>query len=212
MYSVLLVEDDLQLAKIVKKILESKDFIVTMVTDGAEALEYIKNRDYDFYLIDINIPNVNGLELVKYIKELNKEGKIIMITASVEEYNFKKAYEYGCDDYIKKPFHLTELEVRINRLMNKSEIEFDEYKFDFNSQDLYKNKELINLRRKEKKLLYLLLKNKNHTVDNQKIIDFVWSDSKTKNPSVRQLVNELRKKFEKDYIKTVVGVGYRFEV
>ena len=212
MYSVLLVEDDLQLAKIVKKILESKDFIVKMVTDGAEALEYIKNRDYDFYLIDINIPSVNGLELVKYIKELNKEGKIIMITASVEEYNFKKAYEYCCDDYIKKPFHATELEVRINRLRNKSEIEFDEYKFDFNSQDLYKNKELINLRRKEKKLLYLLLKNKNHTVDNQKIIDFVWSDSKTKNPSVRQLVNELRKKFEKDYIKTVVGVGYRFEV
>ncbi len=212
MYSVLLVEDDLQLAKIVKKILESKDFIVTMVTDGAEALEYIKHRDYDFYLIDINIPSVNGLELVKYIKELNKEGKIIMITASVEEYNFKKAYEYGCDDYIKKPFHATELEVRINRLMNKSEIEFDEYKFDFNSQDLYKNDESVNLRRKEKKLLYLLLKNRNHTVDNQKIIDFVWSDSKTKNPPVRQLVNELRKKFDKDYIKTVVGVGYRFEV
>ena len=212
MYSVLLVEDDLQLAKIVKKILESKDFIVTMVTDGAEALEYIKHRDYDFYLIDINIPSVNGLELVKYIKELNKEGKIIMITASVEEYNFKKAYEYGCDDYIKKPFHATELEVRINRLMNKSEIEFDEYKFDFNSQDLYKNDESVNLRRKEKKLLYLLLKNRNHTVDNQKIIDFVWNDSKTKNPPVRQLVNELRKKFDKDYIKTVVGVGYRFEI
>ncbi|EDM23380.1 response regulator transcription factor [Caminibacter mediatlanticus TB-2] len=213
MYSVLLVEDDLQLAKIVKKILESKDFIVTIIEDGNEALEYIKSREYDFYLIDINIPNINGLELVKYIKELKKEGKIIMITASVEEYNFKKAYEYGCDDYIKKPFHATELEVRINRLIEKKRvIEFDDYKFDLNTQDLYKNNQTINLRKKEKKLLYLLLKNINHTVDNQKIIEFVWNDSKTKNPPVRQLINELRKKFEKDYIKTVVGVGYRFEV
>jgi len=214
MYSVLLVEDDLQLAKIVKRILESKDFIVTLVKDGSEALDFIKNKDYNFYLIDINIPGVNGLELVKYIRELKKDGYILMITASVEEYNFKKAYEYGCDDYIKKPFHATELEVRIKHLLEQEEksISFDNYEFIFESSDLFKDGELVNLRKKEKKLLYILLKNINYTVNNQKIIDFVWgSDNKT-NPSVRQLVNELRKKFDKDYIKTVVGVGYRFEV
>ncbi|GAB6045893.1 response regulator transcription factor [Caminibacter profundus] len=214
MYSVLLVEDDLQLAKIVKRILASKEFIVTLVKDGSEALDFIKNKDYNFYLIDINIPGVNGLELVKYIRELKKDGYILMLTASVEEYNFKKAYEYGCDDYIKKPFHATELEVRIKHLLEQEEksISFDDYEFVFESNDLFKDGELVNLRKKEKKLLYILLKNINYTVNNQKIIDFVWgSDNKT-NPSVRQLVNELRKKFDKDYIKTVVGVGYRFEV
>ncbi len=214
MYSVLLVEDDLQLAKIVKRILESKDFIVTLVEDGSKALELIKNNDYDFYLIDINIPGVNGLELVKYIRELKKNGKVIMITASVEEYNFKKAYEYGCDDYIKKPFHATELEVRIKHLMEKEEesIKFDDYEFIFSSSDLFKNKEMVNLRKKEKKLLYILLKNANYTVNNQKIIDYVWGGENKKDPPIRQLVNELRKKFDKDYIKTVVGVGYRFEI
>jgi DNA-binding response OmpR family regulator len=212
MHSVLLVEDDLQLAKIVKRILEAKDFIVTMCEDGAEALKLINSKDYDLYLIDINIPSVNGLELVKYIRELKKDGYIVMITASVEEYNFKKAYEYGCDDYIKKPFHATELEVRIEHLLGDDKsIKFDDYEFIPETFDLFKNGERINLRKKEKKLLYILLKNMNLTVNNQKIIDYVWGENAKSNPPLRQLVNELRKKFDKDYIKTVVGVGYRFE-
>jgi DNA-binding response OmpR family regulator len=212
MYSVLIVEDDLQLAKIIKRILESKDFVVTLVEDGDEALKLIKENDYDFYLIDINIPGVNGLELVKYIRELKEDGNILMITASVEEYNFKKAYEYGCDDYIKKPFHATELEVRINHLLEKKKsIKFDDYEFVFETGDLFKNKEPINLRKKEKKLLHLLLKNANFTVSNDKIVKYVWGSVK-KDPPVRQLVNELRKKFDKNYIETVVGVGYRFKI
>ncbi len=214
MYSVLLVEDDLQLAKIVKRILESKNFLVDLVENGNEAIEKIKKRDYDIYLIDINIPGVNGLELVKFIREVKNSGFIIMITASVEEYNFIKAYEYGCDDYIKKPFHSTELEVRIKHLLEKMErIKFDDYEFVFTTGDLFKNKEPIYLRKKEKKLLSLLLRSPNLTVNTEKIISYVWgNDFKGKEPPVRQLVNELRKKFDKDYIKTVVGVGYRFEI
>ncbi len=212
MSSVLLIEDDLQLAKVIKRILESKDYAVQIIENGNDAIQTIKTRNFDLYLIDINIPGVNGLELVKYIREIKESGYIIMITASVEEYNFIKAYEYGCDDYIKKPFHATELEVRINHLMEKMKpFKFDDYEFIFETEDLFKNGELINLRKKEKKLLSLLLKNTNLTVSNQKIIDNVWG-MENKNPPVRQLINELRKKFDKDYIKTVVGVGYRFDV
>ena len=214
MYSVLLVEDDLQLAKIVKKILESKDFMVEIEENGSEAIKKIKEKDYDIYLIDINIPGVNGLELVKFIREIKDFGFIIMITASAEEYNFKKAYEYGCDDYIKKPFHAAELEVRINHLLEKLDrIKFDGYEYVFTTEDLFKDGKSVYLRKKEKKLLTLLLKNPNLTVNNDKIISYVWGgDFKGKEPPVRQLVNELRKKFDKDYIKTVVGVGYRFEI
>ena len=140
MYSVLLVEDDIQLTKIVKRILEGKDFIVQTVADGKEALDLIKNKDFDFYLIDINIPSVNGLELVKYIKELKKRGKIIMLTAASEDYYFKTAYDYGCDDYIKKPFELKELELRIKRLVfkktNKIKIT-DDYEFDVKKLKLF---------------------------------------------------------------------------
>jgi len=213
LYKVLLVEDDYQLAKIVKKILESKDFQVTMFDDGIQALQEIKKTHYDLYLIDINIPGITGLELVRYIKEFNSSGIVIMITANLDEYYFEKAYEYGCDDYIKKPFHATELEVRIKHLLNSQKnILFDEYKYDFEELELYKNGERVVLRKKEKKLLEILLKNINRTVYNQKIIDYVWEGEKKDNYPLRQLVNELRKKFDKPYIKTVVGIGYRFEV
>jgi len=213
MISVLLVEDDLQLAKIVKKILESKDYEVVLVEDGLNAVEKIKERSFDLYLIDINIPNISGLEVVKYIRELYSDGFIVMITASVDEYYFEKAYEYGCDDYIKKPFHATELEVRIQRLLEKQKsFSFDDYEFRFEDDELFKNGERVPLRKKEKRLLHILLKNVNRTVHNQRIIDYVWEGEKKNNYPLRQLVNELRKKFDKDYIKTVVGIGYRFEV
>ncbi len=213
MISVLLVEDDLQLAKIVKKILESRNYEVLLVEDGLKAVDEIKNRPFDLYLIDINIPNISGLEVVKYIRELYSDGYIVMITASVDEYYFEKAYEYGCDDYIKKPFHATELEVRIQRLLKKQKsFSFDDYKFRFEDDELFKNKERVPLRKKEKRLLHILLKNVNRTVHNQRIIDYVWEGEKKNNYPLRQLVNELRKKLDKDYIKTVVGIGYRFEV
>ena len=214
MLKVLLVEDDLQLAKIVKKILISKGFDVVLKNDGILALEEIKKNSFDFYLIDINIPGIDGLELVKHIRKLHDdEGFIIMITANIDEYYFEKAYEYGCDDYIKKPFHIKELEVRINRLLNKKEsITFDEYEFEFDEDALFKNNERINLRKKEKRLLFILLKNINKTVPNEKILNYVWEGEQKESYPLRQLINEIRKKFDKNYIKTVVGIGYRFEI
>ena len=210
--NVLLIEDDLQLARIVKKILEAKNYKVTLIDNGDDAYEDIKKRFYNLYLIDINIPGINGLELVKQIRKLYDEAVIIMITASIDEYYFQKAYEYGCDDYIKKPFHATELEVRIKHLLNNQKsIEFDEYEFNFEEMELYKNSQRVSLRKKERKFLYLLLKNINKTVLTHKIIDFVWEEQNKNNYPIRQLVNELRKKFDKDYIKTIVGIGYRFE-
>lgn len=214
MLKVLLVEDDLQLAKIVKKILISKGFDVVLKNDGILALEEIKKHSFDFYLIDINIPGIDGLELVKHIRKLHDdEGFIIMITANIDEYYFEKAYEYGCDDYIKKPFHIKELEVRINRLLNKKEsITFDEYEFEFDEDELFKNNKRINLRKKEKRLLFILLKNINKTVPNEKILNYVWEGEQKESYPLRQLINEIRKKFDKNYIKTVVGIGYRFEI
>ena len=214
MLRVLLVEDDLQLAKIVKKILISKGFSVVLQDDGILALEEIKKNPFEVYLIDINIPGINGLELVKYIRSLyGDEGFVVMITANIDEYYFEKAYSYGCDDYIKKPFHIKELEVRINHLLNKKEkIVFDEYEFKFDEDELFKNNKRINLRKKEKRLLHILLKNINKTVSSERIIEYVWEGEQKESYPLRQLVNEIRKRFDKNYIKTVVGIGYRFEL
>ena len=211
MQKVLLVEDDIQLAKVIKRILSSKGFLVEIEEDGKEALQSLKNNSYDLYLIDINIPSLNGLELVKEIRKTYLDGVIIMITANADEYNFQKAYEYGCDDYIKKPFHATELELRIKKLLKQDRLKFDEYEFKFDEDELFKNGSRINLRKKERRLLHILLKNVNSTVSSEKIIEYVWEGEKKENYPLRQLVNEVRKKFDKPYIKTVVGIGYRFE-
>ena len=214
MISVLLVEDDLQLAEIVKKILEIKNFKVTLVEDGLKAIEEIKKKSFDLYLVDINIPNISGLEVIRYIREIyGNNGYIIIMSANTDGYYFEKSFEYGCDDYIKKPFHATELEVRINRLLNqKKSLKFDNYEFRFEDNELFRDGKRVNLRKKEKRFLNILLKNVNKTVNTQKIIDYVWEGEKKENYPLRQLVNEIRKKFDKDYIKTVVGIGYRFEI
>ena len=212
MRSALIIEDDEQLSTIIKIFLETQNFEVVVVDDGEKALKTIEKTPFDLYLIDINIPHISGLKLVKYIRKLYEDGFIIMITSSIDEYYFEKAYEYGCDDYIKKPFHITELEVRIKHLLDiQKSFVFDEYEFKFDDNELFKNGEIIKLRKKEKRLLHILLKHINKTVTSKKIMEYVWDKKKDKYP-LRQLVNELRKKFDKDYIKTVVGIGYRFEI
>jgi len=211
--NVLIVEDDKNLALITSKVLEAKGFNPDLAKDGEDALGKVNQKKYKIYLVDINIPKINGLELVKEIRKKDKNSIIIMLTGRIEDFYFQKAYDYGCDDYIKKPFSVSELLIRIERhLKSVNFIEFDGYRFDFNELELYKNEKRIPLRKKEKKLLDILLKNVNKTIYNEKIIDHVWEGEKKNNYPLRQLVNELRKKFDKNYIKTVVGIGYRFEI
>jgi len=208
---VLIVEDDKDLALITSKVLEAKGFNPDLAKDGEEALEKLEKKHYKIYLIDINIPKIDGLELVKEIRKIDKNSIIIMLTGKIEDFYFQKAYDYGCDDYIKKPFSVSELLIRIERhLKSANFIEFDEYRFDFNELELYKNEKRIPLRKKEKRLLNLFLKNVNKTLSSEEIVSYVWEKEK-KNYPLRQLINELRKKFDKKYIKTVVGIGYRFE-
>jgi len=209
---VLIVEDDKNLALITSKVLEAKGFNPDLAFNGEEALEKVNQKRYKIYLVDIDIPKINGLELVKEIRKLNKDCIVIMMTAKIEDFYFQKAYDYGCNDYIKKPFSVSELLIRIERhLKSVNFIEFDGYRFDFNELELYKNKERIPLRKKEKKLLNLFLKNINKTLSSKEIVSYVW-EKEQKNYPLRQLINELRKKFDKEYIKTVVGIGYRFEL
>jgi len=208
---VLIVEDDKNLAVITSKVLEAKGFYPDLAKDGEEALGKVNQKNYKIYLVDINIPKIDGLELVKEIRKRDKDAIIIMLTGRIEDFYFQKAYDYGCDDYIKKPFSVSELLIRIERhLKDINFIEFDEFKFDFNELELYKNKKRIPLRKKEKRLLNLFLKNINKTLSSEEIVSYVW-EKEQKNYPLRQLINELRKKFDKEYIKTVVGIGYRFE-
>ena len=117
---VLLIEDDIQLNTTIKNFLESLNYEVISSFDGCNAIELIDHNEFDLYIIDINIPNISGLELVKYIRQKDTSAPIVMVTASLEINNFIDAFDNGCNEYIKKPFHLKELEIRINNLLDKN--------------------------------------------------------------------------------------------
>ena len=214
---ILIVEDDIQLNTTVTKFLELLSFEVTSVLDGEVAISTVDDSNFDMYLIDINLPNVNGLDIVKYIRKKDVTTPIIMITASLEVDNFITAYNNGCNEYIKKPFHLKELEIRINNLLDTRQSDIltvnERVRYNFDYAELKIDGVTIRLRKKVNRLLQILLKNINHTVKTEDIINYVWENEIRENYGLRQLITDLRKEFhlEKNYIISEVGIGYRFE-
>jgi len=214
---VLLIEDDIQLNTTISNFLQSIDYEVVSVLDGEVAIDTIDEEDFNLFIIDINIPTINGLEIVKYIRQKDLNTPIVIITASIELNNFKSAFEYGCSEYIKKPFFLEELEIRINNLLSKSSENIinisQNISYDMEYEELKIDNEVIKLRKKERRLLTILLQNLNHTVDNETLYSYIWENEIKQSYPLRQLVSELRKYFDagENFIFSDVGVGYRFE-
>ncbi|WP_457750175.1 response regulator transcription factor [Sulfurimonas sp.] len=214
---VLLIEDDIQLNTTVTNFLQFSNYKVTSLYDGNMAIEAIDTTEFSFYIIDINIPHINGLEIVNYIRQKDLHSPVIIITASMELDNFQTAFDNGCDEYIKKPFYLEELEIRMNKLIHKkndTSVQISDtifYNMEF--EELRIHNEIVKLRKKERRLLTLLLQNINHCVPSKIIENYVWENEIKESYPLRQLVNDLRKKFsiDKNYIFADRGLGYKFE-
>ena len=218
--NILLIEDDLTLNELITDYLKLNGNSVVSLEDGMNAIDTINKTNFDLYIIDINIPHINGLEIVKYIRQKDISTPIIMITASMELENFKTAYKNGCDDYIKKPFYLEELEIRIDKLLSKksngnSLIKIsDTITYDTEYEELSVRGEVKRLRKKERLLLNILLKNINKLVSNEIIENYVWENEIKELYPLRQLVNDLRKHFDNGakFIFAERGMGYKFEI
>jgi two-component system, OmpR family, response regulator len=218
--NILLIEDDLTLNELITDYLKLNGNSVVSLEDGMNAIDTINKTNFDLYIIDINIPHINGLEIVKYIRQKDISTPIIMITASMELENFKTAYKNGCDDYIKKPFYLEELEIRIDKLLSKksngnSLIKIsDTITYDTEYEELSVRGEVKRLRKKERLLLNILLKNVNKLVTNEVIENYVWENEIKELYPLRQLVNDLRKHFDngEKFIFAERGMGYKFEI
>jgi DNA-binding response OmpR family regulator len=214
---VLIVEDDIQLNTTLRKYLELHKYQVVSIYDGKEAIDIIGKEKFDLYIIDINLPSVDGIELIEYIRKKDIINPIIMITASLEIDNFIQAYEKGCNEYIKKPFHFKELEIRINNLLDKEKdilYVTDRICYDFKYEELKIDGKVVHLRKKANRLLQILLKNLNHAVKTEEIISYVWENEIKETYPLRQLVTGLRREFNtgKNHIISVTGIGYKFEV
>lgn len=212
---VLIIEDDVPLNIAISEFCKIKTFDVVNIRDGMEAIGQIDNGHFDLYIIDINIPHINGLDLIKHIRKTDLHVPIIMITASLEITNFITAFENGCNEYIKKPFHLKELDIRINKLFSLDEAKtvqvIDELYYNFNTEEFLYKTQPIRLRWKKKRLCTILMKNANSFVSKERIYDYVWEGEVRETYPLRQLLVELRRKLPFNIVQTKIREGYMIE-
>ena len=211
---ILLLEDNEKLNKTITKRLKLKGYKVDAFIDGQEAMDAITNG-YSCFLLDINVPNVDGIKILKKIREYYSDIPVIIISSTVELDIIKESYDIGCNDYLKKPFFIDELEIKIERLckIKDEKIQFDKNCFfDFKSSLLLINEEQLRLTKKERLLLNLFLTKKNQIISYEEIENYVWEGSFVSLESIRSLIRRLRKLLNKEYIQTVVDTGYIFKI
>ncbi|MDX9795556.1 MAG: response regulator transcription factor [Arcobacteraceae bacterium] len=211
---ILLLEDNVKLNQTIAKRLGLKGYKVDAYVDGLEAYAAI-DAGYACFILDINVPSLDGVKLLKRIREYYDEVPVIIISASVELDMIKEAYDFGCNDYLKKPFFIDELEIKIDKLckINDNFIYFDENcYFDFKSSLLSCNKKEQRVTKKEKLLLNLFLSHKNKLITFDAIENYVWEGNVTSLESIRSLIRRVRKLLPKEYIQTIVDSGYIFKI
>lgn len=218
------VEDELFLGKIVKESLESRHFEVIMESDGAKATELFKKTNPDICVLDIMLPNKDGFTIADEIRELDENVPIIFLTAKTQTEDVVKGFAIGGNDYIRKPFSMEELIVRIqNLLKTKSEDSqkitggaavIGKYNFQINRQVLSNGKEERKLSFRESELLKILYENRSTIIDRKDILNLLWgNDSFFNSRNLDVYITKLRSYLKDDpslEIITIKGVGYRF--
>lgn len=210
---ILLLEDNQKLNDAITKRLKLKNYTVESFVDGADAYEKI-TEGFSCFILDINVPNIDGINILKKIREYYEIVPVIIISGSVELDVIKQSYDFGCNDYLKKPFFIDELEIKIEKLCNikDDKIYFDTNSFfDFKSATLVIDNQETRLTKKEKLLMNLFLSKKNQVITYSTIENYVWEGSFVSLESIRSLIRRVRKILNKEYIQTVVDTGYIFK-
>ena len=224
-YKILVVDDEKRMVRFIQLNLEQDGFQVVTAYNGNEALDQVRTQLPDLVLLDIMMPDIDGFQVLKKIREVN-DVPVIMLTAKGEEDDRVKGLELGADDYITKPFSPRELVSRIKAVLRRTKtfqedqvdiVEVDDrLKIDFSRREVWVEGEKVDLRPTEYRLLYHLVKNAGWVNTHEQLLTKVWGFEYRDEPHyVRLYVNYLRKKLEEDpsnpeYILTERGVGYRF--
>jgi DNA-binding response OmpR family regulator len=222
---VLVVDDEERMARFIRLNLEHDGFQVIEAYRGMQAIEKLRDSMPDLIILDIMMPDIDGFEVLKMVREISNV-PIIMLTAKGEEEDRVKGLELGADDYITKPFSPRELVGRVKAVLRRTEstgissqdvIDVDErLKIDLGRREVWVDKKLIKLRPTEYRLLYHLIQNAGWVLTYDQILSRVWGYEYRDEPHyVRLYINYLRQKLEQDpanpkYILTERGVGYRF--
>ncbi len=215
---ILLLEDDMELNDTITSFLEHEGFVVTQSYDAIDAKEKAYEESFELWLFDVKVPFQSGTDLLDELRQEGYDTPAIFITSLNSVDDVSRGFDSGCDDYIRKPFALKELKMRIEAIVKRrygttqTYIPIDSiYAFDPLDKILYANDKRIALKPKETTLLALFLQHKNHILTKETIFDTLWSYGEEPNEgSLRTFVKILRYHLGKTRIETIKEVGYRF--
>jgi DNA-binding response OmpR family regulator len=209
---ILLLEDNQRLSNLIREACEQKNYHVELFDNGKEALNNIDNG-YDCFILDINVPGIDGLSLLKELRLMDQNTPAIVISANDDLETIQDAYEKGCDDYLKKPFYIYELETKLEKLchLKNKNLKFSSnFVYNLECEKLFDDKnEEIKLSKKEILLLNLLAKNRDKITTFEEIELHVWEGDLTTSENMRALIKRVRRKLPKDTIVSQGGMGYK---
>jgi len=218
---ILLVEDESSVISLIQRGLKYEDFQISVANDGLSGLKLASSKKFDLIILDVMLPQMNGLDVCRQIRSFDKNVPILILTALDQTEDVVEAFNRDADDYMTKPFQLEELKARIHRQLRKSNsnnssnqlIQVDDLILDRSSKYVSRDGKAITLTATEFRLLEYLMVNKNKVISRMDILEEVWEmDINMSTNVVDVYVNYLRKKVDKQYekklIHTVIGMGY----
>ena len=221
--NVLIVEDEVSLAKAIKKILEGAGYVADAVHDGADGVKYAKDGDYSLVILDVMLPKLDGFEVIRMLREAGNSTPVLMLTARSAVRDKVRGLNGGADDYMTKPFDAEELVARVGALTRRrgevivDRAEYGDVSLDVNSAELYCGGESVRLSHKEFEVLRTFIFNPNMTVTKDLLISTVWGmDSEATDNNVEVYISFIRKKLKylgsKVTIKNIQRIGYRLDI
>jgi DNA-binding response OmpR family regulator len=215
---ILLLEDETMLNEAITEFLEAHNHEVVPFFEGNAALEQVEKERFDLLILDINVPNIDGLKFLETLQNAKIQTPAIFISAMRGMEEIARAYELGCYDYLKKPFHLPELLLHIKKIdqllgiRDKQHIRLSaRYSFDKAGERLLFDNAPVALTRRQMQIIRLLAIHQGSVVDFEMLRHYVWDDAIIDNAVMRAEVSRLKKSLKEDFIVNIRGVGYRID-
>jgi len=214
---ILVLEDNELLLETLEEFLSDSGYSVRLAKSGKEAVDFTYNEDFDLFLLDVKVPDINGFEFLRQMRDTGCKTPAIFLTSLRDKESLAQGFELGGDDYIKKPFDLDEVLFRIKAVLSRKIDDEDEVKIFGN---FYINRERkrvfdsgveLDMNLKDYKLLCLLIENRGKVVTTEMIIEKLWKNEVANIGSIRVYITNLKKIFGKESISNIRGIGYRFE-
>lgn len=220
---ILIIEDEKELVAVIKNYLETEGFLCETALSYFEAEDSLSAYIYDIIILDLTLPGGDGLDLIKIIKDRNRQAGLLIVSAKNSLDDKIRGLDMGADDYITKPFHLAELNSRIKSLSRRrhfdgaNELIFNEIKINTDSNEVFINGKSLDLTKKEYEILLYFVVNRNKVITRESIAEHVWGDNISYADNydfIYSHIKNLRRKIElkngKNYLHNMYGIGYKF--